>query len=235
MRRSPAPIRRRMRRSPRCATPAARSATTGFPAATLYVTIEPCAMCAGAILHARIARRRLRRARSEDRRVRIGDRSLRRTAAQSPRDASTGGVRADECGALLSRFFAARRRARHAMDDGFGIGLYAPAGFVDRRRGARARRGAARRHSAIASSSIRPARRAGSDSRRPTTSGSRPSRGWPTIRDVDAGDRGCAAATAGRALLDRIDFAALAAIAEALARSQRFHGVPARRARARRA
>ena len=34
MRRSPAPIRRRMRRSPRCATPAARSATTGFPAAT---------------------------------------------------------------------------------------------------------------------------------------------------------------------------------------------------------
>jgi len=75
---------------------------------TLYVTLEPCAMCAGAILHARIAR------------LVYGARDPKTGACGSVIDlfaerrlnhhtAVTGGVRADESGALLSGFFAARR------------------------------------------------------------------------------------------------------------------------------
>ena len=79
-----------------------------LPGATLYVTIEPCAMCAGAILHARIAR------------VVFGAADPKTGACGSVVDlfaeprlnhhaTVTRGVRADECGALLSAFFAARR------------------------------------------------------------------------------------------------------------------------------
>ena len=74
----------------------------------LYVTIEPCAMCAGAILQARIGR------------VVFGARDPKTGACGSVIDLFaeprlnhhaqvTGGVLADECGALLSEFFAARR------------------------------------------------------------------------------------------------------------------------------
>jgi len=80
-----------------------------LPGATLYVTLEPCAMCAGAIMHARIAR------------VVFGARDPKTGVAGSVLDLFgearlnhhaeiTGGVRAEECGQLLSSFFAARRR-----------------------------------------------------------------------------------------------------------------------------
>jgi tRNA(adenine34) deaminase len=49
----------------------------------LFVTLEPCAMCSGAMLHARCARR-VRRARSEDRRRRLGARPVRRAAPEPP-------------------------------------------------------------------------------------------------------------------------------------------------------
>ena len=79
-----------------------------LPACTLYVTLEPCAMCAGAMMHARIAR------------LVFGARDPKTGAAGSVVDlfAETrrnhnarveGGMRGDECGALLSQFFAARR------------------------------------------------------------------------------------------------------------------------------
>ncbi|MFO1396952.1 MAG: tRNA adenosine(34) deaminase TadA [Burkholderiales bacterium] len=79
-----------------------------LPGCELYVTLEPCAMCAGAIFHARIAR------------VVFGARDPKSGVCGSVLDlfaeprlnhhaAVTGGVRADECGALLSEFFAARR------------------------------------------------------------------------------------------------------------------------------
>ena len=80
-----------------------------LPGCELYVTIEPCAMCAGAILHARIARRRVRRARPEDRRVRIGASTSSRSRASIITRRSSGAFCADECGGLLSDFFAARR------------------------------------------------------------------------------------------------------------------------------
>jgi tRNA(adenine34) deaminase len=79
-----------------------------LPGCQLYVTLEPCAMCSGAIFHARIAR------------VIFGARDPKTGVAGSVLDLyaeprlnhhaeMTGGVLADECGALLSSFFAARR------------------------------------------------------------------------------------------------------------------------------
>lgn len=87
---------------------AARIGNYRLPGASLYVTLEPCIMCAGAIMHARIAR------------VVFGARDPKTGAAGSVVDLFAedrlnhhadiqGGVRAEECGALLSSFFAARR------------------------------------------------------------------------------------------------------------------------------
>ncbi len=81
-----------------------------LPDCDLYVTLEPCAMCAGAIFHARIAR------------VVFGARDPKSGACGSVVDlfaerrinhhaTAIGGVRAEECGDLLSRFFAAKRGA----------------------------------------------------------------------------------------------------------------------------
>ena len=76
--------------------------------ATLYVTLEPCVMCAGAMFHARIGR------------VVFGASDPKTGAAGGIVDLFKneklnhqaqiqGGVLASECGALLSRFFASRR------------------------------------------------------------------------------------------------------------------------------
>ncbi|MBK8181444.1 MAG: tRNA adenosine(34) deaminase TadA [Candidatus Competibacteraceae bacterium] len=76
--------------------------------ATLYVTLEPCPMCAGAIVHARVAR------------VVFGAADLRTGAAGSifnllqsanlnHRAEVRGEVLAEECGTLLRDFFRARR------------------------------------------------------------------------------------------------------------------------------
>ncbi len=76
--------------------------------ATLYVTLEPCAMCVGAMFHARV------------RRVVFGAADPKTGAAGSVLDLFSqnkinhhalveGGVLAAECGALLSAFFASRR------------------------------------------------------------------------------------------------------------------------------
>ncbi|TWO82308.1 tRNA adenosine(34) deaminase TadA [Denitratisoma oestradiolicum] len=79
-----------------------------LPGCELYVTLEPCAMCAGAIMHARISR------------VVFGARDPKTGVAGSVIDlfgearlnhhaGIQGGVMAEECAALLSGFFAARR------------------------------------------------------------------------------------------------------------------------------
>lgn len=64
--------------------------------AELYVTLEPCDMCIGAMFHARIAR------------VVYGAKDPKKLVLKN-QVAIEGGVLADECGAVLSRFFAARR------------------------------------------------------------------------------------------------------------------------------
>ena len=76
---------------------------------TLYVTLEPCVMCAGALVNSRIGR------------VVYGATDPKAGAVESlyhvcsddrlnHRPPVEGGVLADECGQLLKAFFAARRR-----------------------------------------------------------------------------------------------------------------------------
>lgn len=75
---------------------------------TLYVTLEPCAMCCGAIQHARIAR--LVYGAADPKTGCCGSViDLMAEARLNHHCEVTGGVLAAECGRLLSDFFAARR------------------------------------------------------------------------------------------------------------------------------
>ena len=74
----------------------------------LFVTLEPCLMCAGAIMHARIAR--LVYGASDPKTGVCG--SVMNMFAESRLNhhtAVSGGVLAEECGQMLSNFFSARR------------------------------------------------------------------------------------------------------------------------------
>ncbi len=83
-----------------------------LPDCTLYVTLEPCAMCAMALMHARLGARRLRRSRPEDRRRGFGVEPVRATPSSTTTRTVQGGVLADAAGALLRDFFAERRAAQ---------------------------------------------------------------------------------------------------------------------------
>ncbi|MDG9882141.1 tRNA adenosine(34) deaminase TadA [Pseudomonas sp. GD04058] len=88
---------------------AARAASNyRLPGSTLYVTLEPCSMCAGLIVHSRVER------------VVYGALEPKAGIVQSQGQFFTqgflnhrviyeGGVLAQECGAILSEFFKARR------------------------------------------------------------------------------------------------------------------------------
>lgn len=87
---------------------ARRQSNYRLPGATLYVTLEPCVMCVGAIMHARIAR------------VVYGAADPKTGAAGSMfellgsdkfnhRVAVARGVLADQCAELLRNFFQSRR------------------------------------------------------------------------------------------------------------------------------
>ncbi|NOZ54798.1 MAG: tRNA adenosine(34) deaminase TadA [Gammaproteobacteria bacterium] len=76
---------------------------------TLYATLEPCVMCAGAVMHARVNR------------IVFGASDPKAGAAGSVIDlfankqlnhhvSVEGGLLADECGAMLTQFFKARRK-----------------------------------------------------------------------------------------------------------------------------
>lgn len=79
-----------------------------LPGCELYVTLEPCAMCCGAIMHARI--KRVVFGASDPKTGSVGSViDLFAEARLNHHAETTGGVLAQECGALLSNFFAARR------------------------------------------------------------------------------------------------------------------------------
>jgi len=67
-----------------------------LPGATLYVTLEPCEMCLGAMFHARIARA-------------VFGAADPKKKVLKPQTAVEGGLLAEECGSILSAFFALRR------------------------------------------------------------------------------------------------------------------------------
>jgi tRNA(adenine34) deaminase len=75
---------------------------------TLYVTLEPCAMCAGVIQHARISR--LVYGAADPKTGACGSVvDLMAEAQLNHHCEVTGGILADECGRILSDFFAAKR------------------------------------------------------------------------------------------------------------------------------
>ena len=88
-----------------------------LPGTVLYVTLEPCVMCVGAMLHARVET------------LVFGAPDPKTGAAGSVVDLTSvpafnhyikiiGGVRADECADLLRRFFRERRREGKSDDGG---------------------------------------------------------------------------------------------------------------------
>jgi len=90
-----------------------------MPECTLYVTFEPCVMCAGAIFHARIAR------------VVYGAPEYKTGAAGSVVDlfaedrlnhhaTIVGGVLEQECGGLVTRFFEEKRAAARLKKEALG-------------------------------------------------------------------------------------------------------------------
>ena len=84
--------------------------------ATLYVTLEPCVMCAGAMMHARLAR--VVYGAPDPKTGACG--SVVNLFEQEKLNHHTevrGGVMAEECGALLKEFFAERRRAAQRLID----------------------------------------------------------------------------------------------------------------------
>ena len=79
-----------------------------LPGCELFVTLEPCAMCAGAILHSRIARV-VYGARDPKTGVHGSVVDLFAVDRLNHHTDIVGGVLVEECGQLLSSFFAARR------------------------------------------------------------------------------------------------------------------------------
>ncbi len=87
---------------------AARSDSYRLLGTTLYVTLEPCAMCAGAMVHARV--QRLVYAATDPRAGAAGSVfNVVQSPALNHRLDVDAGVLADECGSLLRNFFVARR------------------------------------------------------------------------------------------------------------------------------
>jgi tRNA(adenine34) deaminase len=79
-----------------------------LPGCDLYVTLEPCAMCVGAIVHARIAR--VFYGAADPKTGACGSIvDLPKIAHWNHHGVFTGGVLAAECGDVLRRFFAQRR------------------------------------------------------------------------------------------------------------------------------
>ena len=75
---------------------------------TLYVTLEPCVMCVGAIVHARVGRLVYGAPDPKTGAIESAFRLL-DDDLHNHRVAVTGGVLADACGTLLRDFFRARR------------------------------------------------------------------------------------------------------------------------------
>jgi tRNA(adenine34) deaminase len=100
---------------------AAKLGNYRLPGCELYVTLEPCVMCSGAMMHARLAKVVYGAA---DPKTGAGG-SVVNLFEQEQLNHHTeiaGGVMAEECGAMLRSFFAARRAAAAAAKRGAQAG-----------------------------------------------------------------------------------------------------------------
>ena len=80
-----------------------------LPGCTLYVTLEPCVMCAGAMMHARLER--VVFGASDPKTGACGSVvNLFEHTQLNHHTSVTGGVLSEECGMMLSEFFTARRQ-----------------------------------------------------------------------------------------------------------------------------
>ncbi len=84
-----------------------------LPGVTLYVTLEPCGMCAGLIVHSRI-QRVVYGATEPKAGVVVSRGRFFEQAFLNHRVLVEGGVLAEECGAVLSEFFRQRRQKGRA-------------------------------------------------------------------------------------------------------------------------
>ncbi|MFN8062882.1 MAG: tRNA adenosine(34) deaminase TadA [Vicinamibacterales bacterium] len=82
---------------------------------TLYVTIEPCAMCVGALVHARVARLVFGAAEPRSGAV-VSTLDLLATGSFNHRVDIVGGVLEEACAAVIRRFFRERRAAGKPSD-----------------------------------------------------------------------------------------------------------------------
>ncbi|MFM1895550.1 MAG: hypothetical protein RLZZ385_624 [Pseudomonadota bacterium] len=80
-----------------------------LPGATLYVTLEPCCMCVGAMLHARIARL-VFGAREPKAGAVVSQLQLLQAGHFNHSIAYEEGVLAEQCGMILKKFFQQRRQ-----------------------------------------------------------------------------------------------------------------------------
>lgn len=79
-----------------------------LPGSTLYVTIEPCTMCVGAMIHARIGTI-VFGAREPRAGALISNLQLHEQQFYNHRPSILEGILAEECGQLISNFFSDRR------------------------------------------------------------------------------------------------------------------------------
>jgi tRNA(adenine34) deaminase len=87
-----------------------------LPGCELYVTLEPCIMCSGAMMHARLSRIVFG---APDPKTGAGGSvvNLFEHAQLNHQTRIEGGVMADQCGAMLREFFAERRNAARKSAD----------------------------------------------------------------------------------------------------------------------
>jgi tRNA(adenine34) deaminase len=80
-----------------------------LPEVELFVTLEPCVMCVGAMIHARIKRLVYGAADPKTGAVQSVFKLLDADAAHNHRIPYVGGILQEECGAILKKFFQSKR------------------------------------------------------------------------------------------------------------------------------
>ena len=93
---------------------ASKEANYRLPKTTLYVTLEPCTMCVGAIIHARVDRV-VFGAREPKAGAIVSQNNLLNHASMNTSVSFTEGILAEECSAILTDFFDIRRAHKRQL------------------------------------------------------------------------------------------------------------------------